>query len=302
MINVRRIFLGLAVSAIVIVAGEAFAATYGYTPFDYLGALNTYANGINAAGQIVGNYQNSDLILHAYLKDGVTYTPFNYPGASRTGFGGINAAGQIVGSCSLGGFIKDGTTYTFLDPPYTNPNGINDSGLIVGDYSDATALHGFLKDGDTYTTLDFPGVTLLACSASGINAAGQIVGSYQLTDGTWHGFLKDGTTYTTINYPGAGSTIPTGINAAGQIVGYYVSGGIYGFLKDGDTYTTLDFPGAFYSWAKDINDSGQIVGEYEDTSFIFHGFVASEIPLPPSVLLLGSGLLGLAGLRRFRKG
>ena len=29
---------------------------------------------------------------------------------------------------------------------------------------------------------------------------------------------------------------------------------------------------------------------------------AQPVPLPPAVLLLGTGLLGLAGLRRFRKG
>jgi probable HAF family extracellular repeat protein len=40
---------------------------------------------------------------------------------------------------------------------YTRANGINASGQIVGDYSDAAGHgHGFLLDHGSYTTLDVP--------------------------------------------------------------------------------------------------------------------------------------------------
>jgi hypothetical protein len=46
--------------------------------------------------------------------------------------------------------------------------------------------HGFLLDNGSYTTHDVPGST--DTWATGINAASQIVGSYEDVGG-WHGFL-----------------------------------------------------------------------------------------------------------------
>jgi hypothetical protein len=46
-----------------------------------------------------------------------------------------------------------------------------------------------------------------------------------------------------------------------------------------------------------INNSGDIVGKYVDTGGV-HGFIATPsppIPLPFTILLLGSSLLGLLG-------
>jgi uncharacterized membrane protein len=65
---------------------------------------------------------------------------------------------------------------------------------------------------------------------NGINASGQIVGSYW--DGsTNHGFLLDQGIYTTIDVPGAYSTSAYGINDSGQIVGSYSDAfGTHGFL------------------------------------------------------------------------
>jgi PEP-CTERM motif len=38
-----------------------------------------------------------------------------------------------------------------------------------------------------------------------------------------------------------------------------------------------------------------------DSTYIIHSDANEVVPLPSTVLLLGSGLLGLVGLRRFRK-
>ena len=45
-----------------------------------------------------------------------------------------------------------------------------------------------------------------------------------------------------------------------------------------------------------------IVDHFEYYDDIMGGYISTEVPLPSTVLLLGSGLLGLAGWRRFRKG
>jgi hypothetical protein len=91
-----------------------------------------------------------------------------------------------------------------------------------------------------YTLIDVPCSTEAPASCpngvavqtaiNGINAAGDIVGTY--TDGVkrQHGFLREGTQYFTIDVPGrligATGTLPTsanGINAAGDIVGTFTA-------------------------------------------------------------------------------
>jgi probable HAF family extracellular repeat protein len=69
--------------------------------------------------------------------------------------------------------------------------------------SEKALVPGFLYSAGTFTTLDDP-VATAGTSASGINAAGQIVGSY--TDGTGtHGFLYSAGTYPTLDDPMASS-------------------------------------------------------------------------------------------------
>jgi len=129
------------------------------------------------------------------------------------------------------------------------------------------------------TTIDYPGASYT--EASGINNAGQVVGSYE---GPYysHGFLESGRSFTTIDVPtidvpGASSTLgASGINNAGQVVGTYVdaSGNSHGFLESGGSFTTIDYPGAWDTRASGINDAGQVVGSYEDASG-GHGFLES---------------------------
>src|SRR5437764_13238642 len=75
-------------------------------------------------------------------------------------------------------------TYTTLDDPSANNNtqafGINASGQIVGQYTDASNhTHGFLYSNGTYTTLDDPSASAtVGTFALGINDLGQIVGNY----------------------------------------------------------------------------------------------------------------------------
>jgi probable HAF family extracellular repeat protein len=86
--------------------------------------------------------------------------------------------------------------------------------------------------------------------ASGINASGQVVGSYDFqVVGSYdfqYGFMLDNGTYTTLDVLGSPFTFASGINASGQIVGPYVdAGGIqHGFVLSDGSYTTLDVPAA----------------------------------------------------------
>jgi probable HAF family extracellular repeat protein len=77
---------------------------------------------------------------------------------------------------------RAGFVFTSFDvpgvPSGTFANGINNSGAIVGYYLDSAGTqHGFLRDpSGTITTIDVPGST--KTNTAGINAAGQIVGTF----------------------------------------------------------------------------------------------------------------------------
>jgi probable HAF family extracellular repeat protein len=277
-------------SAGVVVTGS------GITTLDVPGSSATWANGINASGQIVGWFDDA-AGEHGFLLSGGNYTTLDVPGATATEAYGINASGQIVGAYrdatyNTHGFLLSGGIYITLDVSgagWTQANGINDAGQIVGlYYSDASGEHGFLFSGGVYATLDVPGA--FQTYPYGINDAGGIVGGYQDTDGLFHGFLLSGGNYFTLDVPGATSTQVYGINDAGQIVGIYMSNysADHGFLWTGGNYITLDVPGAISTDAYGINDAGQLVGSYVDADLNTHGFFANE---PPSVPGSGSNSL-----------
>jgi uncharacterized membrane protein len=106
---------------------------------------------------------------------------------------------------------------------------------------------GLAKADYTFITLDVPGST--GTYPGGINASGQIVGSYGDAGRQGHGFLLDvDGSYTTIDVPGSIYSSANGINDAGQIVGFYVDDvdfTSHGFLLDvAGSYTSLDVPGS----------------------------------------------------------
>ena len=73
-----------------------------------------------------------------------------------------------------------------------------------------------------FTSIDFPGAVSTGGSLRflGINAQGDIVGTYQTADGKTHGFLLRQGEFTTIDHPTAPPlTFANGINAQGDIVG-----------------------------------------------------------------------------------
>src|SRR5262249_2032632 len=109
-------------------------------------------------------------------------------------------------------------------------------GLLVGVSGQAMAQPSY-----SFTILDVPGSCKASAIALGINASGQIVGSYYDAAYLHHGFLYDQGGYTTLDVPGSYYTLASGINASGQTVGYYFAGTkSYGFLLDLDgCYTTL---------------------------------------------------------------
>jgi hypothetical protein len=132
----------------------------------------------------------------------------------------------------------------------------------------------------TFVTFDYPGAT--ATVLSGINNAGQIVGSFFTATTYLQGFIRnaDGSLVPiALPFPFTDSPA-SGINSSGQVVGasfYSGTFAVQGYLRSTvGTYSTIDDPvnpnnnGAF-----GINDGGMIVGSYADTSnpAFGHGFL-----------------------------
>jgi YVTN family beta-propeller protein len=202
-----------------------------YTTIDVPGAIATQPLGINDRGVIVGQYFVAPGIAHGFQRaTNGTIITLDFPGAADTSPLGINARGDIVGaydtgdqSTAIGFLLRNGIFTSFEEPnaapSQTQPNGINNEGLITGLFVDpAGSIHGFLLRGTNYTTLDFPGSD--ATLGWKTNDEGVTVGQYA-TNFPSHGFLFDGRGFLSFDYPDSRNSGLRGINESGKVVGLY---------------------------------------------------------------------------------
>ena len=124
-------------------------------------------------------------------------------------------------------------------------------------------------------------------SIAGINASGQIVGSYLDNSNKTHGFIYTDGNYVTLDFPGAILTQALGINASGQIVGVYVDSNSkeHSFLFKNGVFSTIDDPAATLTVAHGIDSNGNIVGilldqtgEHAFVRLASGGFIRSDPP------------------------
>jgi probable HAF family extracellular repeat protein len=232
---------------------------YAFTVLNPLsGDTATTAGAVNDSGQAVGNSYvfSSTMLGHAVLWPSGSGTPIDLGtlGGAGAVAGDINASGQVVGYADT----ASGGQHAFLWNP-TTANGTAGAMIDLG---------------------TSPGFSI--SEASGINNAGQVVGTEQDASGVKHAFLvtpvdtnadgKPDVWYQDSNHDGfndlmsdlgtLGSSISTAhdINASGQVVGYSntAAGTADAFRWQNGVMTILGPKSALFATA--TNDSGQVVG------------------------------------------
>jgi hypothetical protein len=301
-------------------------ADYRFVTVNYPGQPRTVLTAINAGGQIVGDASNAGVTLQVFFftdTRGNIGPSFQYPGTAYNQSSGIDSAGDVVGQYIDSGhsvaFLRSGTgVFTSLPLPLPFPlslfpsgQAISGNGAIV--LSASNDPHVFFRAADgSYTSVLVPGAST---TATGIDNAGNVVGSYETTPPFTISFFRGANgVFQTIQVPGAMSTQVAGMNNLGQAVGTYFDNGraAHGFLwRGGSDFTVIEYPGATDTFASGINDSGVIVGSYLAGGIFYrHGMIAfpaafapPPVPAPPSLWLAVTGCLALGGfwfLRRRR--
>jgi hypothetical protein len=192
--------------------------------------------GISGSGTVVAW---SSAVVHraityqSALISGTTLTPFSVPGGTNTEATAISPGGIVAGSVGISGvegFTDNAGTFTTFPGPggvgSININFIHDDGTYGGYFVDNSRggdTLGFVTSGGTTTTYGYPngGGIEAFTTVVGIDAAGDVAGTYLDQGGLQHGFIYTGGSYYNIDAPSATQTFVTGFNSHGSLVGYY---------------------------------------------------------------------------------
>jgi len=291
------------------------APAYTVTDLGVLpGYSHSYASGINASGQVVGDSGPSGGNTHAFrtTATGGIDAASNLgtlPGGSYSDATGINASGQVVGyaetgtgaehafrTTATGGIDAASDLGAFPGDDQSSATGINASGQVVGyrgnpaypGHAFRTTATGRINAASDLGAL--PGSYV--GTATGINGSGQVVG----TSGPYpHAFRTTATggidaAFDLGTLPGSYVYSEAfGINASGQVVGSSYSeanGGTKHAFRttatggiDADNLGAL--PGDVNSVAFGINASGQVVGDsYTGNGLDLHAFLYDDSATP----------------------
>lgn len=273
--QVSRAFLPLGLLTLCGLAGLACPppahAQYAIVDLGTLpGTDGSFANDINASGQVVGYcYSNASSSLNrAFLFSGGRMVDLGtLPGDQESLARGVNDAGQVVGDSDAHAFLYSAGSLQNLgdlaDGAGSQAWAINNSGQVVGNSNG----HGFLFSNGQMQDLG-------AFTLYSINAAGQVAGEGPVADPqhpgqmVTHAFLfSNGTPQDLGALPGGDYSSARRVNDRGQAVGSSrtSSDGVtfhtHAFLwKDGVMQDLGSFGARDESYATGVNASGQVVG------------------------------------------
>jgi len=175
----------------------------------------------------------------------------------------------------------------------TDTYGVNNAGVIAGDYVDSKSVqHGMILAGTKLTTVNNKSCEAISgtggISFYGINSAGEAAGwCTSAKTGLDIGFVYSKGKFTPVSFPKSNGTQATGINDKGWVVGLYLDSAnlSHGFVKVGTKYTGIDVKGDTNTVAWGVNNKGQITvyatnsaGDYD--SFLVTGKTFKNIDNP----------------------
>ena len=250
---------------------------------------NCTATDITATGDIIGACDDSSGRTRGWISDGRRFREVTVPYEFDSDFNGdptplvpfrrdngvtlkgMNKDRIITGwvvsptlkGANFASFVRTASGISRVEVPgslRTEVTGINDAGIIVGDYKAVNGnYYGFRFVNGSYFSFAVPWSTLT--SANDINNKGEIVG---VTGSTNIGFIMDANGMRQLTVPGAALLSVAGINDDGTIVGMYATDlavtNTHGFVLVGDTVLNLDVPGAMFTAPFSINNNGRVVG------------------------------------------
>ncbi len=172
--------------------------------------------------------------------------------------------------------------FTTFDPAgstYTQPVGINASGLITVQYVDEDGVfHSAALQKGQSALLDVPGAFGTGVSAP--NARGQAALGYIGVDFNFHSALYDrGAFEYHPDAPGMDNVSPSAINDSGTIVGivwnWIDDPIVHAYIFRNGEYTVFDNPASPFpaTAAWNVNSRGDMVGDYLAADGTVHGFL-----------------------------
>ena len=240
-----------------------------------LGGRDSFAAGLNDAGEVVGTSRTSDGFNRAFVyRDGRMQDLGTLGGFSSEG-ADINSTGQIVGSSpDVDGFYRcfiheqgEMRLITGISAGYCGAASINDSGEIAGQFSQADgSIHAFIYRDGRLTDIGTLGGEEAWVQSS--NNFGDVVGYSRPTQGGYVGFLYRKGVMRQLT---SGDSDATDVNNAGVVVGtkYGADAGPFVWDEINGAQDLNDLIDPQLGWtlqvAQGISDEGQIVG---------HGFRA----------------------------
>ncbi len=232
---------------------------------EFPGALETYADFVNAEGGMVGSYVDADGVYNAYV------------------------------SVAEGDFVSLKLT-TEVKQEYFFVHGINDARIVVARAKPVDAppitYVGLFPEG--LQELKFPGS--VSTEGWNINQDGSVVGHYDSPDGRTHGFIARPVsdtavpveevpvvspvfayyTFETIDVPGVDFLALTASSDFEDYAGNTRGADgekIVGFTLIDGVFTTYDFPGSKNTYFYALGNDGTAAGYYEDSEGLSHGII-----------------------------
>jgi probable HAF family extracellular repeat protein len=271
-----------------------FATDYRYTTIDVPNGSQTIARGINAHGDVIGSYTDSDGVGHDFLFHNGVFSTIVYPGNKEAAARALNARGDIVGSLAdadgdHGFLLRDGkiTKIDFPGAVSTIAFGINNSGDITGQYTTQSgAGFGFILRDGRFDTILVRGNDPTSTRGAEDNAR-VMVGDVDISaDSSTRGFVRYKPGDVQLLKP-PGTIFPCsharGINERGDVAGAFAIVHTsdechppnHGFVFRQSAYDVIDPAGSVDTFVFGINDDGIVIGVFTDEAGNLHGFKAT---------------------------